>query len=234
MKKSGKPIIIEFNGITGCGKTTTANLLVEKLTSLGYEVGTFENLENSNKIIKNINFLFDMIRIKNLKIASSLIKLCVSVRPFKIKRFDHIGMAYNYYYLFRSVAKKYTNYDYIIIDQGLIQEILSIFHTQKIMDQSRMDNLLELIFNNLGYFLVVNCNLEPSLAKRRIKERNSKKSRLDLVKNDEELLYKLRIQQNNLEVLREVIEKNSSEKAVEIDMDKSPSENIEKIIEEIL
>lgn len=234
MESHNRVIILEFNGIPGCGKTTTANLLFEKLRDLNYKVITFKELLNNEIKIKKINLIVDLFKISNLRFAYNIIKLCLYTKPIKFSRFKYAKTAYIYYYIMNHLQIEKKKYDFIICDQGLIQIILSIMYIDIFSKKLHVNKLIDkslACFTNLYY---INCIVDISTAKDRIRSRNLKQGRLDFIMDDDELLSALTAQIYNLEIIRNSVKDLFATHVIDLKMNCSPDENAEKIIKNIL
>src|SRR5690625_4386749 len=114
MYEKKKPIIIELNGLPGCGKTTLTRSLYKKLRDLDYKVGMFE------EVIVRINFkegkrrkYLKLLSFHNIKFTIELIHLYLSIKPFKIKRLRFIKNISSFYIIYQEVLNS-NDYDVIL------------------------------------------------------------------------------------------------------------------------
>jgi hypothetical protein len=229
-------IIIEFNGLPSCGKTTTASLLENKLISLGYKVGNLDHpleyIKRYNKIVNNIN-LFHFGLNEKFRVFSGLIRLRLSQKPIRLDNFFCVYEAYSYHYQINKLKNKNKRYDFMICDQGLIQAISSIIQSAKINNILYIKFLLNYIFNNFYDIYIINCNIDIYTAKNRTYKRYTTKLNFDSIKEDRKLLTSLAKRKNNLLVIRKFIEEIIPKQIIELDMNCSPKQNIENIVNRI-
>jgi hypothetical protein len=235
MEPFNQSVIIEFNGLPGCGKSTTATLLMERLKLMGYEVGYFEDLQNckySNRRMKNIKLVLNSLKPPYIKVIYNLLKVWLNLKPFKFSRINYIKLVYNFYFIYfsKEVTKRY---DFIICDQGLIQGILSIMHTDIIKDNSYIQELVDSILYNLKDIYWVNCNVNYRTAKERIRSRGLTQGRLDFINDDNRLFSALLKQELALDLIRKEAEDIGLEKTIQLDMNCVVEKNIEFIIKKI-
>lgn len=220
-KNSGKFKILEFNGLPGTGKSTLIKNLKMDLEDYSYI---------SNDEIYSTNFkklLFFYLRPHNFKYLFLL--FCILMK-FPLKVFTNFvffkRILFIYYY--KKVEKSKIGLKLVLIDEGIIQYIISIWYDKKIRNSHMLRIFLNNSFNDDNDILI-NCIIDVNTAKERIKERNIVQGRLDRIKDDIELLRILSIQKENFELIRKLI----LTKKMELDTNKSIKENVNYLKETI-
>ena len=217
------PLIVEFNGLPGSGKTTLANMLKSKFEALGLPVHTryYRYPLPKRRYLPLImpryyGLLFDINRLsktlsskKELYIKLSFINYIQMYRDFITDKKDEI----------------------MIVDQGLIQSLISLAYDDII---NNVHPLKHLLYDSKLFdlpILFVNCYLEPEESHNRIKTRPLKKGgfRLEYV-DDNKILDILRTQENNFNIIRKEIESNASNSYIDIDMKATIDINIDKLL----
>lgn len=223
MKKSKKnyPYIIEFNGIPGSGKTTIASELKTILEKENKSVCLYSdfykiNCHNRLKQLKDLLFYFFyfmdyfllLMRItKKIKrdykyILSSAINFCGKIDLYKNSKED-----------------------FIIVDQGIIQEIESIFFLNDC--NTEFGEVFELINKYFDKLFIVNTFLKVEVACERINKRKNGSSRADGIKNYDKQRKMLEHEEKVFENIRK---SNNIIPAIEIESNNN-KESAKKIIE---
>lgn len=180
------PLVIEFIGLPGAGKTTTAQIAIESLTSVGYHCFAQNTLENPESIEKKrggilsklrmlYHFLLSCVLYRNF--AWNAFKFALTIKPFSfvnLRRFIVLVVRLKF---LRS--KINGNYDLFILDQGLIQYVWSIAITGKQSGNSNyLEGVLKSIINELSLYVIM-VDVEAELAIKRIIARPTMRSRFD-------------------------------------------------------
>lgn len=229
-----KTIILEFNGVPGCGKTTTANLLKNELSKIGYKVGELNELFHCNKIVKNLKICISIIHMNNVFFLMNLIKFVFSVKPMNLSRLKYIKIAYYNYYMINYSKAKQNNYDFLILDQGLIQSLISISHSDNIYNKKYLDKILMNITYKLDNICYINCDINNEESVLRIKARGLSQGRLDNIKDFDQLIDTLNKQNENLRgIRRELLELEPTHLKVDLDMKEKSDINLQKILKKI-
>ncbi|QRN85500.1 AAA family ATPase [Clostridia bacterium] len=226
-------ILVEFNGLPGCGKTTIANELLEELRSLGYAVATHKELLHHRVKVKKLDLFKSLLDARNRKFFNASLLLCFSTRPFKLGRIQYARNAYVYYYTVHICRKERKEYDFIICDQGLLQVILSIIHMDKINKPKTVQKMLEDAFAGLGTVILVNCKVKIDTAKERIRLRKLKCGRLDYITEDEKLVSALTRQECCLETIRNMASNLVEGNVLELDMHHVVDKNLQTILKRL-
>ena len=179
MSKSTK--IIEFAGLAGSGKTTIVHNLKEFLESKEKKVIT---LDDSNNIFK-VKDIFKIIKCINIIEIYRFMKLFSSIKYNKNRKKSIYRMQIKLY-IFYKYCKNYTNYDYALIDHGMIQNFVSLLFNSdvsfkyNIKFKKEIKKIIEFIRPNT----IIKTELEIKSANLRMKTRGRKICTIEKEKDD--------------------------------------------------
>lgn len=183
---STAPLVIEFIGLPGAGKTTIAQKAIEYLTSSGYRCFGLSTLDNPEGIEKKkggffsklrtlYNFAFSCVMYRRL--AINVFLFAINVKPLRL-----VNLQRSLLLLVRLKVMKTLmdgNYDLIIIDQGLIQYVWSIAVTGEHPSNIKyLERVLKSILEEISLFVIM-VDVETELAVKRIVSRPTMRSRFD-------------------------------------------------------
>ena len=158
-----EPIIIEFNGLPGCGKSTICRQLKKNLEDSGHNVFlTYERkftLHNLYWILLNPKYWG--IILKTLRYANLFKK------QRSLFRILHLASFVRMYSHFISDNQK----GILIIDQGILQSIISLAHTDRLIDSRRLTQLIKASGLDSSHFYLINCQINPEIADTRMLSR---------------------------------------------------------------
>lgn len=210
-------IIVEFNGLPGCGKSAVCNELLNKLSK--------KNIQSSN----NFDFPTPLYQRFFHALYDGSIPFCYKMGKLI---WSYKSNTWSFSYSLRFAWYFYQSYIYfiksssskvMIIDQGLLQLILSFCFIDPITDLRIIEQVLRIIRESpFGEsLLIVNCNLDINTSLERIIGRGKTDgSRLDRLQKESRnsVVDALIVQENNLQRLRSVFSKLDLGKHVTIDM----------------
>ena len=192
-------MIIEFNGLPGTGKTTVSRALGERLSEKGAVF--YKHSAGGSKLIRYARSLFDgSLSLYRLGAAFS-----DSVTGGDRDNRKLAFVLVKYYRAYRDFTANATENGFLIIDQGLIQGIISIAHGREITDTAALDRLLVFLKKRGIVFVSVNCLGGVELARDRIVSRGADVGRLDVC-DDGERMAVLTVQEKNFRTVRERME----------------------------
>lgn len=222
MKKK-RTIIVEFNGLAGLGKTTIVNRLIDQLRIDGYKViDTYRhNKLHSKHPLFCIPYSFDLYR--------KVKKYADSIEPFrKDRKYEH--WTNHYVRMYKSI-EKYSDADFAIIDEAIIQFLVAMGLNDRFPQSDLMDAVVKKIKSMGVSFVRVDCENNIDASYERIKSRPPKGMYYESWSKDE-LMSQLQAETYNFEYLRSVFSKVYPEqKVVTIDTLDSPEDNAHKIKE---
>lgn len=218
-----KPIIVEFNGLPGTGKSTISEEL-EKLAEIkGLKV--YRSFDNPGS-----SLLSPLLKIRNYAILPSLLFLGKK-EDMSRDRLGQILRCLRYIDDYINFTKLSNNSAILLLDEGIIQALVSIAYLESFKGK---EEKLKLFFSKLMKYNVqwysVNCISEPSISFERVIQRGAQQGRMDQLKKAE-LINALKFQVESFEIVR-----NEANKAgvlvssIEIDTQKTPIENSDIIM----
>lgn len=213
-----KSIIIEFNGLPATGKTTIANTLVPLLEEDGIQCA---RLFFKHRWQKNGRTVF--LSPKLFRLLFLLNRFADSIKPRR-NRFTHIMGEMYHYRSYRDFLHDHKDKRVFIVDQGLIQSIISIAHTDRILDEGALKKVVSYYSANNIEFICVNCKVDPGLSFERIRNRPDNTARMHQIPH-EQLLYAMRMQADNFDMVRRCFADKLNLIVVNIDTELDPSEN---------
>lgn len=206
------------------GKTTVAQSVNERLCN-NYNVNFKYNL-NETRMHRLISYFFDG-SVVLYTIARKYTKY--STKQFKKKNLKYIALLIAYYRIYKKFLKKHKD-DILIIDQGIIQALISIHHDDLIVDTKYLKKIFRFLHKKNINLAFINCENDGTVAAQRIKSRNTRGGRMDVCEDDE-IEKVLKIQVANFDVIRSECEKIMKNcKTININMNCKPYENSLELI----
>lgn len=195
--------IIELFGLPGCGKSTTVQTLMSNRND--FRISTFKNVAGQSK--KHPLKLITSISLKSLFWG---LKVRFSV-PFDKKRRERSLFKWLLFEIVFNYIKKYTEYDFVLVDPGVIQGFVSWERGDDLHMRYGYRNACS---NYLRYTAVTDfiyCNLPVEEALMRMHHRNRNNGRIDLINNEKIQLNELRKEKDRFDFYAGVLkEKNIS------------------------
>lgn len=213
--------IIEFNGLPGTGKTTIADALILRLQQKG------------KKCIKAMpdsglaeSMLFSLRHPSCLILVRLLRRLQKENQSFS-QKFSSAYLVLHYYQMYLK-CKCSDSADFLVIDQGILQAIISMAHLSRMSSSATLTKISETILNGVD-FLEVDCMINEDVAFNRIRKRKSAGSRLENL-DDDSLIYAYRVQSANFSVVRGAFTNDSAQNIISLDTSNTVSDNVSYII----
>ncbi|MFL2095833.1 hypothetical protein [Marinilactibacillus psychrotolerans] len=228
---SNKPLLVEFNGIPGSGKTTTVNELVQTLKSRKLKVLTLE----------------DVYFYKEKNTFSKLLTTFKALLSYKILKSNYMIFKFLFYFSFnlsrllfalRLVKLNYQllrvyeneNCDLIVLEEGIIQYTANIPHIDSFDKLTILNDLLLNMLRPYNNILLINCDIDLKESVRRIYKRGLKNRRFDVMKEDE-LLSGLKENSRLFNVMREFCMRKDS---TNLNMSDDINNNVDLVVNKIL
>ncbi|MEM8830727.1 MAG: hypothetical protein AAGE96_15405 [Cyanobacteria bacterium P01_G01_bin.19] len=224
------PLMVEFVGLPGSGKTTLSNLVAFKLESKGIKIVSREEILKQWHQKKALSKLFKLFTFNSNQwnILRNSLTFAAQVKPINLQSFLRAGR------VFVNVKRnddlvRARNCQIILLEQGLLQTIWSIVITGSLPQFSYPKRTMVTLFDHRS-IAIVNCKLDLNTAVSRIKNRPRKKikdSYFDLM--DSKQVYDLLTKY--CPYLQEIINWVKTEEIpmLEVDSSLTLEENSEKI-----
>lgn len=235
-KKNGKnpfnpkksPVIVEFNGLAGLGKTTIANNLIDLMNKDGYST---VNRQYSNLLYR---FLFHFFpKLTNPRLYR-LVKAYADSIPAKAgEKRTHVLYTNGYVYKYQSIIK-FCNADFAIIDEAIIQFLVAMAFKDPMPHSDKAKAIVEEI-KKLGIrFIRVDCVNDVSLAAERIMSRPSRGLVFETMDADE-LDHTLDTESSNFDYLRDLFSQvYENQHVISINTRDDPMANASKVKDFVL
>jgi thymidylate kinase len=165
-----KPLIIEFAGLPGAGKTTTAESVVAQLQARGLDCAYRPSLVGirGGRTRHRLRFLW--FRIRHWRLIVAAIAYALSIRPrrwARIRTVEHLVFLAYYQSEQRQTAR-----DIVVVDQSVVQTMWSTCIHGETPDGKRSRALLERFQRVAGGVVVlVVVDIDPDTAASRVVER---------------------------------------------------------------
>ena len=217
-------MIIEFNGLPGSGKTTIAKAISDALCKRDIP-HCFKYAPAQCRFLRYISYLFDgsaHLYFLGRKYAKSAgkenLKEKMAILPVLVY----------YYRMYRQFSKKCPD-QVLIVDQGFLQGLISIVHTDLVNDTKPLQAIFRFLKKKKLCVHFVHCKNDVNLAAQRIRERKTNGGRLDAYK-DEALIGAMCVQQQNFDLIRSSVDQLPLCRELTVDTKCPPEENAEKIL----
>ncbi|RJE48974.1 MULTISPECIES: hypothetical protein [unclassified Dehalobacter] len=218
--------IIEFNGLAGCGKTTLARELKEELIRRGYRVILFGEAYH---IFKEHPFK-NIIRCFEWPLFLQYIRFFLVIGRKKENTLFIYWAALRISLIYRWCLKT-GEYNFILCDHGLIQNIISLLGFDQLKHCERFNRCFTSILKAESKIYIVNCNVPIELSSKRIHIRKKNTGRLDVISNDLDLKKLLRITEINFIAVRNKVKTIQKEwPIIDLETDKPIQINIQRML----
>lgn len=216
-----KPIIVEFNGLPGLGKTTVSKLLIDELNREGYT--TIRNYRRN--VFHTLHHPFP--ELYNLKLFRLVSAYAKTIPPVG-KRKAHVHWTNFYAQKYDSIMKD-CNVDFAIIDEGIIQFFESMAYKDTFPKSNKVNEIVMKLKSMGIEFVRVDVFNDVEKSVQRIKSRAPRGLAYESMEPDE-LLETLQTESINFEYLRSVFSMvYENQKVIEINTADDPRLNADKI-----
>lgn len=219
-------LIIEFNGLPGTGKSTICAELEKILEDRHFVV-----LKKYPKGSFTSRFVSICAKFGAIRLGKLLKKYGQEFSSNTMRKTIYDGIARMFYsYIIFNTFLKPNQKTIMLKDQGIVQGILSIAHTERIKNESSLFNLFRYLNQSRCFFLRVECKANSDISFERILARSKMGSRFDRMQVPE-LKNNLLIQADNLSLIRRQfsILEDCKYNSIVINTECSPKDNAEFI-----
>lgn len=235
----GMHVIIELNGLPGCGKTTLKNAIcIKNLTVKSAGVAEFrgEGKSTVSKIFVKLKRFSTQFTPDNIGLYLTLKKLIRKAKPYKSV---HLSNPYENTITIMYMVYLYCTYrkagdTVLLVDEGIVQSMASCC-TQMDIERSYLETVMQYFQHLSKKIVVINCECTLETSLRRIKSRKRNDSAMDQL-NFEELQIFLERYKEKLLIIRSLIGKTCRQVialGVEDD-DPSPTKMLAEKVKEYL
>ena len=220
---------IEFNGIPGSGKTTIANRLLKDN----------KNLLKYDDIKKQINkgskfkIAYIILRYGNIEFLWLIILFILRSKNTIIRYFKRAITLYNTFCIYNSIENICSN-EVIIIDQGLIQYIISIPYDEVEIDYIYLKKMIKYISNKYNNIAFINCDLNNDELLRRLINRSNKTDLKYIIKDRNNTTTIIKNQKQILKYTRNFIQSTGFENFLNINTITNPGKNSKMIYDKFM
>lgn len=201
------PLIIEFNGLPGSGKTTLSSHIADYLNKNNIRCLLYQDYLKLNsrksKVLKVSNFLFELMKPSNWPFIYYSTSFLKSAGLWSRDRISRLRSMFYMYMNIKKLIKK-ESIDVIIIDQGVIQTIISILFLKNLSCEEQVNKILECLSETITKFCIINVHVDVDLVSQRIVKRQKMSSRIDRM-NEEEARDYLLANSRNFNKIRKII-----------------------------
>jgi hypothetical protein len=171
-----EPVVLEFVGLPGGGKSTIARHVVRELTSRGHRVLERPPVKGNIAAMRiKPNYVFGGIA----ALVESLWLSLLTIRPYYAGRLRRALVVPTW--LLRWELIRQSRASLIILDEGVIQNVWAIVIGGRWPSEEVADRLLRRVLRNVPQrYNIVHCVVDTDTALNRIAERGDQRNRFDV------------------------------------------------------
>jgi thymidylate kinase len=221
-KSIKKSSIIEFNGLPASGKSSVAIKLAEQLENDGYSVCSYSEFKKAQSNNGKLDYQFDKHFLKYIK-ELFLFTLQQKGQPQKWENFLYSCKDFGFFLW----VNKQGNYDYILMDQGIIQNMVSIVYDKEMVSQSKVVPIIQIINQLADKYIVINTIIDMGESYSRIRNRKNGHSRIEKMNRDD-FMRIAAVQKRNFSFIRDQIADRA--RVLDIYTENIVADNVNKIV----
>ena len=207
--------IIELYGIPACGKSTLANSFYSQYKedcNIATSRDSWHEIKKSS-VLKKIKSL-------HLKSFIDCYRLCRLFPRTEARKDMSIMITLLNTYI-RNFQCKYSDYDIIINDSSLIQQIVSWERGENFHNRIDFVNMVNSYLDNFKDIIYVYCTLDVNIALKRIRHRGRNEGRLDklIISNPDGIVSEYKNEVERFDMITSILEKEGKN-IIRFDMNK--------------
>ena len=177
LTKSQNPLVVEFVGLPGSGKTTVSHLVTSKLKAKGIKIVSREEILREWHQKKALQKLLKLLSSNSNQwnILRKSLAFAAQVKPINLQSFLRAGKVFVNVKRNDDVVRA-GNCQIILLEQGLLQTVWSVVITGSIPQLGYPKRAMTALFDNRS-IAIVNCKIDLNTAVFRIKNRPRKKKK---------------------------------------------------------
>ncbi|HEY9622358.1 MAG TPA: AAA family ATPase [Crinalium sp.] len=182
--KPSQPLVIEFVGLPGAGKTTVFHQVVAQLREEGISVAARDEILKQWKSTGRVKKLLQLLpqTWNHVQTLVQSLVLASQVKPLNRQSFAKAVKVYTNVKRIDAIAQS-RSHQLIVLDQGLLQEIWSVGITGKPPETKQIQRELSTLFQTRSV-AIVDFNIDVETALQRIQQRPTEGSRFDVMESD--------------------------------------------------
>lgn len=235
-----RPLIVEFIGFTGAGKSTIASKLVPELKRRGINVVDVQDLikdrwrDKSHLSRQTRRFLFHLgYPLRNWSLCRSALRYVIGTKPIRLKEIKWIRHLFVMDWIYKKIrTDSYSkNYELVISGDGLLQIIWTLSLLKETPSRENIHQFLEIVLEGYDIFPVI-FNIDANEAYTRMRGRDEPGSRLARLTRDD-VVQRLESNRETLETIFEISRARSTFGSLSVTASKKVEENLAMLVCEL-
>jgi len=204
---NNKIVFLEFNGIPGSGKTTLSNSVIENQSGMDFVVESYQQVieKPTRKNLKQLVKYLIHVKLSSFRMGCLGMMYLLTNRKFNRKNWLRIVAIIILYDFYQKKSIEQSE-EVILVDQGIVQQIVSISYETELLSDWFVRKMITRIKKKELNLYIVNVDLDVTESFDRLNRRVGNISRIQKM-NREQGIETLKTQQNNFNIIREIITK---------------------------
>lgn len=204
---NNKIVFLEFNGIPGSGKTTLSNSVIENQSGMDFVVESYQQVieKPTRKNLKQLVKYLIHVKLSSFRMGCLGMMYLLTNRKFNRKNWLRIVAIIIIYDFYQKKSIEQSE-EVILVDQGIVQQIVSISYETELLSDWFVRKMITRIKKKELNLYIVNVDLDVTESFDRLNRRVGNISRIQKM-NREQGIETLKTQQNNFNIIREIITK---------------------------
>ncbi|MDD3305845.1 MAG: hypothetical protein PHO29_01945 [Acetobacterium sp.] len=204
---NNKIVFLEFNGIPGSGKTTLSNSVIENQSGMDFAVESYQQVieKPTRKNLKQLVKYLIHVKLSSFRMGCLGMMYLLTNRKFNRKNWLRIVAIIILYDFYQKKSIEQSE-EVILVDQGIVQQIVSISYETELLSDWFVRKMITRIKKKELNLYIVNVDLDVTESFDRLNRRVGNISRIQKM-NREQGIETLKTQQNNFNIIRKIITK---------------------------